>query len=370
MDIKTGEVAESKIDAQNFSVFTLQQKVFSRSNITAFFINKDGLNTHPEYYTNTTANNKRFNRNIGLEYNLASQNNIWRGKFMYYKSFSPNVSTDNQTFAGLMTYFTRHWNISGQYENVGKNYEAEVGYFQRKNYARFNPRIGYLFFPKGKNVLTHGPTLFNVTFFDQAKYNVENTTGIQYNIELRSKALISAYFANDFIELLTDFDPTNLTGIKLKKGSRHGWNSTGLTFTSKPQSLFTYAFDSRIGGYYEGGDRTRLTFTAGYRFQPFVQLALAAELNDINLPEEKGLKDAHFWLVSPRVDITLTNNFYFTTFVQYNEQIKNTNINARLQWRYKPVSDIFLVYTDNYATIDPRVKNRAIVLKMTYWWNL
>ncbi len=361
MDIKTGRVSDTNIDAQNFSVVTLQQKVFSRSNITAFLINKEGLGE-------TTT--KKFNRNLGLEYNLASQNNIWRGKFMYYKAFSPGKTTDNETIAGQITYFTRHWNINGQYENVGKNYIAEVGFFQRTNYARINPRIAYLFFPKGKNVLTHGPTLFNVTFYNEGKYNVENTTGIMYNIELRTKALISAFFANDYLELLTDFDPTNLTGIKLNKGSKHGWNSGGIFFTSKPQSLFTYSFESRIGGFFSGGSRTRLAYSIGYRFQPYVQLALAAEMNDINLPEEKGLKDAHFWLISPRVDITLTNNFYFTTFVQYNEQIKNTNINARLQWRYKPVSDIFLVYTDNYATIDPRVKNRAIVLKMTYWWNL
>lgn len=361
MDIKTDGVSESKIDAQNFTVVTFQQKVFTRSNITAFLINKDGLNDNLA---------KKYNRNIGVEYNLASQNNIWRGKFMAFKSFSPNITDKNTTLAGQLTYNTRHWNITSLYENVGKNYVAEVGFFQRTNYARINPRIGYLFFPKGINVLTHGPTLFNVTFYNEAKYNVENTTGIMYNIELRTKALISAYFANDYIELLTDFDPTNLTGVKLTKGSKHGWNSTGISFTSKPQSLFTYSFESRIGGYYSGGTRTRLAYNVGYRFQPYVQLALAAEMNDINLPEEKGLKDAHFWLISPRVDITLTNNFYFTTFVQYNEQIKNTNINARLQWRYKPVSDIFLVYTDNYATIDPRVKNRAIVLKMTYWWNL
>jgi Domain of unknown function (DUF5916)/Carbohydrate family 9 binding domain-like len=369
MDIKTDGVAATKTDAQNFAVVTMQQKIFSRSNVTAFFINKDALNTENSSAPNINAF-KSFNRNLGLEYNLASQNNLWRGKFMYYKSFSPNVAADNSTLAGLMTYNNRHWSINAQYENVGANYAAEVGYFQRKNYARISPRVAYLFLPKAGKVLTHGPSVFNFTFYDQAKYNVENTTGIQYSIELRTKAVITAYFANDFIELLSDFDPTNLTGIKIPKGSKHSWNSTGVFITSKPQSLFTYSFESRIGGYYSSGYRTRYAGTIGYRFQPYVQLALAAEVNDINLPEEKGLKDAHFWLISPRVDITLTNNFYFTTFVQYNEQLKNTNINARLQWRYKPVSDIFLVYTDNYATINPTVKNRAIVLKMTYWWNL
>ena len=30
-----------------------------------------------------------YNRNIGAEYNLASANNLWTGKLMFLKSFSP-----------------------------------------------------------------------------------------------------------------------------------------------------------------------------------------------------------------------------------------------------------------------------------------
>ena len=45
------------------------------------------------------------------------------------------------------------------------------------------------------------------------------------------------------------------------------------------------------------------------------------------------------------------------------------NINMRLQWRYQPVSDIYLVYTDNYFTGDWSSRNRALVLKITYWLN-
>ncbi|MFT4568000.1 MAG: hypothetical protein ACI9FN_002968, partial [Saprospiraceae bacterium] len=215
-----------------------------------------------------------------------------------------------------------------------------------------------------------GPSFFNNTVFGQANGATEHTTGILYNIEFRNKSKFWAFIANDHVQLLNEFDPTNFTRIVLEKGSIHGWRSTGLNFNSKPQSVFTYGFNSRYGGYFADGTRLRLSANVNYRFQPYVQLSLAAEFNDIDLPESQGLKDARFWLVSPKLDITLTNNFYFTTFVQYNEQIKNTNLNARLQWRYQPASDLFLVYTDNYANLSSGVKNRAVVLKMTYWWNI
>ncbi len=46
------------------------------------------------------------------------------------------------------------------------------------------------------------------------------------------------------------------------------------------------------------------------------------------------------------------------------------NLNTRLQWRFQPASDLFIVYTDNYLPAPFEVKNRALVVKLTYWWNI
>jgi hypothetical protein len=42
-----------------------------------------------------------------------------------------------------------------------------------------------------------------------------------------------------------------------------------------------------------------------------------------------------------------------------------------LQWRFAPLSDLFLVYNDNYYTQGGILPNfRSINLKLTYWLNL
>ncbi len=83
-------------------------------------------------------------------------------------------------------------------------------------------------------------------------------------------------------------------------------------------------------------------------------------------------KKANLWLVGPRIDFTFSKKLFWTTFVQYNSRLDNLNINSRLQWRFAPVSDFFLVYTDNYIT-DPfsnfQSRNRALVAKLTFWFN-
>jgi hypothetical protein len=132
--------------------------------------------------------------------------------------------------------------------------------------------------------------------------------------------------------------------------------------------LFTYSISSRFGGYYNNGSRSFVSAEIGYRYQPYVSLNMAASINHISLPSPWN--KTTFWLVGPRLDITFTNTLFLTTFVQYNNQQNNININSRLQWRYKPASDLFIVYTDNYFPAPFNVKNRAVVLKFNYWWNL
>jgi hypothetical protein len=136
---------------------------------------------------------------------------------------------------------------------------------------------------------------------------------------------------------------------------------------SKPQRLFTYAFSTRYGGYYADGSRLNVTGEMGYRFQPYVSLAVSSSYNYIRLPEPWARTT--FWLVGPRLDVTMTNTLFLTAFVQYNQQRKNVNVNTRLQWRYQPASDLFVVYTDNYLPAPFAVRNRALVIKLTYWWN-
>jgi hypothetical protein len=95
---------------------------------------------------------------------------------------------------------------------------------------------------------------------------------------------------------------------------------------------------------------------------------IRGEYNQIMLPEP--YTSANLVLVGTTIECTFTNNIFFTTFLQYNTQANNININSRLQWRFKPMSDLFIVYTENYATQTIGIKNRAIVLKLSYWFNV
>ena len=47
----------------------------------------------------------------------------------------------------------------------------------------------------------------------------------------------------------------------------------------------------------------------------------------------------------------------------------NININLRFQWRFAPVSDLFIVYTNNSYPENFHIKDKALVAKISYWFN-
>lgn len=104
-----------------------------------------------------------------------------------------------------------------------------------------------------------------------------------------------------------------------------------------------------------------------YRIQPYGSLALVTTYNDIVLP--LPYNSAKLLLIGPRFDFTFTDKIFFTSFIQYNNQIDNLNVNLRFQWRFAPVSDLFIVYTENSFYPNYNIKNRGLVFKLSYWFN-
>lgn len=365
MDIQTQAEKEKGLPAENFGVFSLQRKVLDRSSIGMIFVNKQSLGKLED--TKTTAG--EYNRNLGLEYNYFSSDNLWNGKLMYLKSFSPNLSDDDAIFAGNLTYNDNNFLGSVQAEYVGENYNAEVGYVPRTHYYKFDTTLRYLFFPsQDSKVLSHGPLVGSIQYFNFDGLGIDRGTQLGYELNFKNRSEMVFTFENQFIVLQNPFDPIR-TGIRsLEALTEHRWNSVNLEYNSKPQSLFTYALKSSYGGYFQDGKRWLFFSEMGYRFQPYIELNTLVSYNHIELEEPWGSNG--FWLLGVKSNFTFTRNIFFSNLYQYNEQQKLWNFNSRFQWRYKPASDIFLVFNSSDTRMLTPNRNWNLTLKINYWINL
>ena len=360
MDLQTGE--KDTIPAGNFTVAALQRKVFSRSNISAFFVNKQLMNVNND----TSFTGYRYNRVAGLEYNLASADNRWTGKTFYHQSFYPGASGNAAALAANITFATQYLNATLNQSWVGSDYLAEAGYIRRKGYYEIKPGVQYRFFPSSSRIANHGPSVKLDMLLDPSLLLTDRETQLSYQVEWINKSIIVVDVKETYLKLQSPFDPTNTGGIPFAASQEFNWKEAGVSFVSDIRKSFNYLIASRYGDYFDG---TRFTMNGElyYRIQPYGSLAIVSTYNKIAMP--LPYSSGEFILIGPRLDFTFTDKLFFTSLVQYNNQIDNINLNLRFQWRFAPVSDLFIVYTENSFPGDYRIKNRGLVLKLSYWFN-
>jgi Domain of unknown function (DUF5916) len=222
MYMKTKEDDDLNIQSQHFTTMSVQRRVFSRSNIGLIMMNRQ---SGPDLSSTVDQAYSKYNRNVGMEYNLASSNNYWTGKALFLKSFSPGVSGKDFVQAANLTYFSRTWNITWQHEYVGSNYNAEMGYVPRKGYLKINPQVSRLFFPKGGKILSHGPQAMAMVYGNDSIRRTDNTFVAAYNITTRKRATLTLWTARDYVQALFKFDPTNTQKDSIDVGTKHHWNA-------------------------------------------------------------------------------------------------------------------------------------------------
>jgi hypothetical protein len=349
------------IPATNFSVAALQRKIFNRSNIAAIFVDKENLN--PEVNPKIA----KFNRVAGLDYNIATVGNRWEGKVFYHKSFTPNDLDKGFAHGANIIYRQLKYEIGYAHDWVGKGYNAEVGFVPRGDYFRIKPRVRFNFYPRTRLINRHYIGVEYEQYSNAQNGVTDKLASLLWAANLQSSARCTLSLNQNYTYLFSNFDALRSNGKKpsLLRGSEYDYFNVSASYLTDMRKKVVFSLISLTGQYFNGNIISLATETS-YRYQPYGSIALNATYNRIHLSTGKN----NIYLIGPRVDLTFTKNIFWTTFVQYNSQFDNLNINSRFQWRYAPVSDFFLVFTNNRGVETNFVKNRAIFAKLIYWFNV
>jgi len=362
LNMTTQEDRKNGLPTFNYTVAAVQHKVFSRSNIGAIFVNKQAFN--PE----GTDLYDRYNRMFGIDYNLQSPDNKWSGKAFVHKAFIQDDLNDTWAHGANLEYRVRKWKASWSHAYVGEHYDPQVGFVPRQNYFRIDPEFGLFFYPVKGNINTVELGLDMSVFFRPEFGRSDHLISIEASGQFKNTSRFFIGVKNRYTYLFEEFEPTQQDDkIPLPDSTSYNDFFFNYSFRSDSRKKFYYNIRGNIGEFFDGF-RLSVGGNLSYRFQPYGSVGINYTIDHISLQEPYATET--LVLLGPRMDLTFTKNLFFSTVVQWNEQIRNMNINARLQWRYKPVSDLFIVYTDNYATNGSGLKNRSLVAKVTYWLNI
>ena len=365
LNIQTNKDAGQEIASNNNTMLAIQQKVFSRSNIGFFFINRQTTGSEDFIDDKDT-----YNRVVGIDYNLASEDNVWNGRFYAHTSFQPEDTNNNYSAGASLEKNTKYWNVSSNLTHVGEGFRSDLGFIRRNDIIQSRTSVRRLFWPDKGAVNNHrlefAPTLIWRPGLDYKK--TDHEFGLNYRVTMKDFTQFGVNYSNNFIFLTQPFDPTGTEGgLQLPANQGYTFNSVEFNYASNSAEIFSFSSTVGIGEFFNG-QQYSFGGQALLRLQPKVRLSVNINYDKIILPDP--FPSADLWLISPRVGITFSKSIFWSTVFQYSNQRDNLGINSRLQWRFAPLSDLFIVYNDSYSvnTIEP--KFRSINLKLSYWLNI
>lgn len=386
LNMQTKEKTSLGLPAQNYTVAAVQRNFWKQSNITLMYVDKESLHVNLEdsirFFNNDLWKYKRegedsakvannFNRVLTADLDLRTADNRWYSSFFYSRSFDPFNTSKRDAGGAFLSYTKRHGGFIVGQNFVNKNYNAEVGFVPSKGVypGLTNSFVGgnLTFYPK-KIIATMGPGL-NVNFTNvPSGVFTDRAYSLIYNFSFLNTARINIGYNQIFQRLTNTFNPIDEEKFQsYYAGEEFTWHNYNIVFLSDQRKVFRYSLSATKGGFYNGNN-TNLNGEMNIRFQPFGSVSLRFDYNDLRLPDNYGKEK--LVLIRPRFDFTLTDKLFLATTIQYNSLADNINLNARFQWRYKPASDFFIVYTENYLPGNLSSKNRALVFKFTYWFNI
>ncbi|MEX0315247.1 MAG: DUF5916 domain-containing protein, partial [Allomuricauda sp.] len=301
LNIQTEEDAGNEIASNNNMMFTLQQKVFSRSNIGMFFINRQSFDS-PDFLDES----EEYNRVVGVDYNLSSANNVWEGKAYAHKSFQPGDSKGNYSGGAFLSYNARNYGSFLDAVYIDEEFHSDLGFIPRKDIFKVASSFRRSFWPKKGSINNHRLEVF--TFFTWRPnldyQNTDHRINVEWGSEFNNLSELEASYTNQFIFLTDEFEPTGKDdAVALPGNTGYYFNSFELEFRSDRRKVFSYGIEPSFGGFFNG---TRYSMEAFFnlRMQPKVNMSMNLNYDRLELPAPHSQAD--ILLIAPRLDVTFS----------------------------------------------------------------
>lgn len=257
------------------------------------------------------------------------------------------------------------WVAHMSYREFGTAYDPAVGFVRRVGFRRLQPTVGY------EPVLENHPYVQELGFTVRYEYLTDlavepqtiNLTLTPLDVQFTTGDAFEAAGAYDFERLNAPFDILRDGRIVIPPGEYRTYSGEAEAETARYRALSARA-EVEYGQFWSG---TQTEFELGSTVRPFtgVNLGVDWEHNRVRLAE--GRFNTHVFRFDGNVD--LSPNISVTSQVQYDNLSERLGLFARLRWILEPGSDLFLVYTHNWRSLDfdrfsPR--NAELAAKLTY----
>ncbi len=356
INVQTGEVDQVGINSANFTVLRAKRDILRRSSIGGMF-------------THRTATPGRVGSNdaYGVDAALSFYQNV---RFDAYLAATQTETRrgDNLSYRGFFDYNADQFGVQLEHLAVEPNFLPEIGFVRRTDMRRNFGQLRYSARPAGLGSVRRMTTQASLNYTTNTQNRLDTRDGVgRFETEFTNSDVASVTYTDNFERLVRPF--AIAPGVILPVGT-YDFHTTRLGYTAGQQRRASGELVYEFGPFYNG-DRQTIAINSGrIQVTPQVSLEPSFSINWVDLVQ--GSFTAK--VVRTRATYTITPRMFVSGILQYNSAGTSFGSNVRFRWEYRPGSELFVVYTDDFDT-DPRpnvgaLRNRAFVVKFNRLFRL
>lgn len=338
-----------------------------------------------------------YNRVMGFDLNLASQNTNHRGQITFAKSWTDTLSTSNQDWTfRIIERWQNRWLMYGiSYLDIGEDFIAQSGLVRDEGLQRLGGGLTVNKFLRlfGIRRISGGfrsnyVTRKNTGFSDADSWSFQPNMFL----ELERGLWISASYDMNFDTLS---ETTRIAGVHFSEGSYSFNQGSFFLFTDSGRKV-SLRGSVRYGRFY-GADLLSLSSELSIKPNPRFALEPGITRSQVDRGNRLGLEDDEYdhrtqLIPSVRMSYAFTPNLSFSSFIQLNADrqreiddfhLNTVTMNLLLAYRSPFGHSFFLAFnqfrdddldTDGtfgvYERTPLRLRDQQIVAKVSYLLNL
>ncbi len=357
INVQTDDDAVVKIEDANFTVLRAKRDVLRRSSI-------GGMLTH----RTATPGRVGANDGYGLDAALSFYQNVRIDTYVA-ATRTEGRDGDNLSYRGLFDYVGDQYGVQAERLVVEPNFLPEVGFVRRTDMRRNFGMLRYSPRPKGVPNIRKLTTQASLNYLTNNQNRLDTREAVaRGEAEFTNSDLFSVTYTDSFERLVRPF--ATATGVTLPVGG-YDFHTTRIGYTAGQQRRFSGELVYETGAFYNGDRQSIALNTGRVQVTPQVSLEPSFSINWVDLVQ--GSFTAK--VARTRATYTITPRMFVSGIVQYNSAGTSFGSNVRFRWEYRPGSELFVVYTDDFNTEELRpdvssLRNRALVIKFNRLFRL
>ena len=353
LNIETGASDAAGTSTTNFSVLRMKRNILRRSNV-GFIATRRA--------PSATAGNGPSNYAGGIDTNLAFYQNVSFVGY-YARAGAAGSQRSNASYRGRFDYTGDAFGLQLEHIAIGRQFDPEIGYVRRTDFRRSYGDV------RISRRMRQSRSVRRVSLDASMDYIQNATRTLVENKE--QKALLTVEFNNTDqfkFDYRTDYEwlPRDFAiarGVVVPQGG-YRYSSINPSYQIGLHGFYAAQISGSFGSFYNGTRRS-VSVSSGYvSVNRYLSFEPGMSLNWIDLPYGAFTSQ----LITNRTIVTPSPRMLISSLSQFNAALHSLATSVRLNWEYRPSSQLFLVYSDGRDTLVPgfpAVMNRSLAVKVT-----